>query len=531
MKRVFRVPNINSIILAVYLLIVWLAFACLHAGEWPLVILLTAVIIIALAVFLPRLLNLINGITLKGPGTLTGREKAKVFIIVFLCTAAVLLIWRLACWPGGFAPDSGRQLEQALSGVYTDWHPVWHTLVFFSLPMAVTGSKYSIFIFQDLVFCAAMAHMLTVVYIYAGRRFAIISWCYLMLNPFICYMEMLPLKDVPFALSCMTAAVLSVQIWCTRGRSADSWIRCAALGISLANAALFRHNGILFSWVLLLALLFVMKNRWWRIVLVFALVFLSVRIPLYRALEVQKPDLRVSETTAMPMSVIGNVVTETPELLDDDIREFAYSVVPREKWETDFERGNYNNIKWYLEDAGPVESAGRAKILNMAWRSFLSSPKAALSGFIDLTDIVYGMHKTLIQKYIPYYYEELIGIPQRPWGPAESAVKGYERLCNVTPLRFLFTIGASMIIMLTVTLAKCDLKKREDRKRILMVLSVFCYNFGTMMLLGGPDYRFFTVSFLVCPAFVMLMLCERDPENTIQADEEIPHEDEKEGIK
>ena len=48
-------------------------------------------------------------------------------------------------------------------------------------------------------------------------------------------------------------------------------------------------------------------------------------------------------------------------------------------------------------------------------------------------------------------------------------------------------------------------------ERIGIVLSLFCYNFGTMLLLTGPDARLFLESFLVCPVFVLLMLYQREP--------------------
>ena len=32
---------------------------------------------------------------------------------------------------------SDMQLEQAITGKYNDWHPVWHTIIFFTIPIKI----------------------------------------------------------------------------------------------------------------------------------------------------------------------------------------------------------------------------------------------------------------------------------------------------------------------------------------------------------------------------------------------------------
>ena len=512
MRKQSRAGNINSSLLAIYLLLVWLAYAYLYVRKRAFIVFLTPVIAVLLAVFLPRLFNLIKRITLPCPRALSRRVQTGVFLIAFFCTAAVLSVWRLSCWPGGFAPDAGDQLYQAMSGQYSDWHPVLHTLLFYTVPLRLTGSPYSIFLFQDLVFSASMAYLAVVIAGCCGGYTAVLSWCCIMLNPFVCYTAMFPLKDTPFALAGLVSAVISLQMWCTDGEAGKSWIRCAGLGTFLAFAAVLRHNGILFSGFLLMALLFTMKKNWWKTALVFFLVFGSVRGPLYRALNVQKPGFRVFEVTCLPMGVIGNVVKETPELLDEETREFAYAAVPRELWETMYERGNYYALKWFMTDPGVLEKAGTKKILRMAFGAAGKSPRAAFEGLIDQTDVVYGLHSSTAPEYLPYYLGDTAGMTQQGREPFLSLIRRCISVCCKAPVRYLISVGCGIVLMLVFMLGRCDLSKREDWQRILIALSVFCYDFGTMLLLGGPENRFFLISFMVCPVFVLLMLCERTPE-------------------
>ncbi len=65
--------------------------------------------------------------------------------------------------------------------------------------------------------------------------------------------------------------------------------------------------------------------------------------------------------------------------------------------------------------------------------------------------------------------------------------------------------GIMNLAVLCSVLAKNNLKKTGGWKRSLFALPLLAYNFGTMLLLTGADFRFFYVSFLVCPVVVFAM--------------------------
>ena len=505
-----KTGRINRLLFGVYLIAVWTAFFFLHTNSRSIFFGMLVIAAAVLYFITPWLFGRIRRLCLPAPER---DSLAAVCIAAFFATAAVLAIWRWATWPGGFSVDSAFQLSQAVSGHYNDWHPVWHTLLFFWLPVTLTGDPYSLFVFQDLVFSASMAYMVATVYTLGGKRSAQLAWAYIMLNPFVCFTAMFPFKDIPFALSAMTAATLAVQNWCARGVGEDKPLRWISLGIALANATLFRHNGILFSGILLTALLFSMRKKTWiKTAAVFAVTVILVRGPLYSALSVSSAENRTGETMGLPLSVIGNVVIECPEKLDAETAKFVYAIAPQEKWVSSFQRGNYNALKWDGANPNPIEDAGPMRILRMAWHSFRCAPRAATAGFIDLTDIVYGLDQPLDSTGLPYWNDGGDSRLVRTENPRLcEALELYMECLRASPFRYLFSIGASMLLVLSAALARCDLRKREDRERIGIVLSLFCYNFGTMLLLTGPDARLFLESFLVCPVFVLLMLYQREP--------------------
>ena len=50
----------------------------------------------------------------------------------------VLFIYYAAYFPGAFPTDSIAQYQQVITGKYSDWHPVLHTLFSFWLPLKIT---------------------------------------------------------------------------------------------------------------------------------------------------------------------------------------------------------------------------------------------------------------------------------------------------------------------------------------------------------------------------------------------------------
>ena len=75
-------------------------------------------------------------------------------------------------------------------------------------------------------------------------------------------------------------------------------------------------------------------------------------------------------------------------------------------------------------------------------------------------------------------------------------------------------LGIQHFILLAFLLAKVKLK-RQDLSKLLVVLAVFCYNFGSGLLLSadGDIHRFFFYTFPLMPV-LLLMLCCNDKEKS-----------------
>lgn len=94
----------------------------------------------------PKLIDLFKKIKIKKEEVVAVNRKEKIkWIIIFLgISFSILLLRYLASCPGGFSPDSLTQYQQAITGEYSDWHPVLHTLVIFKFPLKLIGTVEAI---------------------------------------------------------------------------------------------------------------------------------------------------------------------------------------------------------------------------------------------------------------------------------------------------------------------------------------------------------------------------------------------------
>ena len=435
------------------------------------------------------------------------------FAVPFLC----FLVKYIVYYPGGFTSDSIVQYEQVLTGQYDNWHPAIHTLLFFALPLFLTGGwAGSIVLFQILLFSLALSCAFSTLRRVAGNRFACFSLAFVLLNPETANLAVSPWKDVAFGIGALLLVSMVLRIRFFPEERSVGFLRLLFIGIVLALTVLMRHNAVLFVAPLLLALGFLLpRKRFAALLCCFAVVFCGIRFPLYSALHVSSPGERAVETLGLPMTIIGACAKHAPETLDAETAEFITRVAPREVWDTCDDYRDFNTVKWHpLTDLTVVGEYGAPRILSMAARCFVHAPMVSFRSLIRLTDVVYTL--TDDYNYCDYpkdrlnsYGLEIRGFPalQEIWNRASGAV-------NLTfPWLFMYA-GAMHFVLLVLLLAKCRFRRKKDRPKILAVLPVFVYNWGTALLLTGASdgSRFFAYTFWVMPFLAALLLREEPKE-------------------
>ena len=436
----------------------------------------------------------------------------RIFLsVVFgVLTFLVLLFWYLGYSPGFFFSDMKDQLDQAVSGKYSDWHPVIQTFMTFTIPLKITGEWVgSIILLQILFFSAVIGYMSYVIMNYTSWKIALGAVLLIILNPITGKMCLYPLKDTSLAIWGLLALCFAVQIYVTNGRWVYKTSHLIAFSIVIAIVTLVRHNGIFFTLPLLIGCLFFIsekKKKLYMIGTIILLIFL-VKVPFYHILDVEAPGQRQTEMLGLPLTIIGNVVKEHPESLDEETQKFVYELAPAENWQTYYDRGSFNSIKWREgTDLSVIEKTGIFPVLRMTLKSIKSEPASSVEALIAITKIVYSMDESSHFYHLgvgPEDYEvAYTGNPAlRTWG------ERYEKFIYESPLQYVFCyVGIQNLILVVFILGKIRFSEKGVWKKLFLCVPALAYDFGTMLMLSGRDDRLFYVTFTSLPIVVLMLL-------------------------
>lgn len=512
-KKIIHGISINEMLYGIYMFTIWsiYLFVNYYSGKDTIIRFIWLLLLCAIMSFIVSkwIISLIGKIPAAQNIEITKKKKVFLYCVFFLISFGNLCLWYVAYFPGAFSPDSISQYMQAMTGNYNDWHPAWHTMLFFSLPLTLTGKTASIVFLQIMYFSLVLAYLGLTMYIFAGWKITAAALAYILLNPYTGCISMYPWKDVGMAITILWSVTCVTRLYYTNGQWASQKGRVTLLAILLANVTLFRHNAVLFTFPLALALFFHLeRKKWLKFMLIFIAFIFMVKVPLYRSLDVGAAEKRRQETVGLPLTVIGNVVKEHPEFLDEKTAHFVYQMASQEEWTEKYVCGNFNSIKFQDTDLSVIEETKTADILKMTARCFKVAPQASCKALFMLTDMVYSIEGTIEGDFVPEIFENEIGIDYQGNEQIQSWLLWYREIMTNTVFKYIRYIGISILAMLGFMLGRSNLRKWTDWKRLLLCLPILFYNFGTMLLLSDADSRFFYASFLVCPTVILIMMKE-----------------------
>ena len=515
-KKLWKyIEGINGLLLILYSVFIISTSVIIgnHFSKYYFVI--AELIMIALSVLLcPKIIRLFSTLSIQQYPhriDLLKEKRTKILrLAYFIIPFFVLFIYYISYYPGGFSPDLISQYTQAVNNQYNDWHPVIQTLFAFKLPLLLTGGwTGSIVLFQIISFSLVLGYSFNTIYQYTNLKYTIISMAFVLLNPQFGYISMYPWKDISFAIGALLLLTYSLRIFVTKGEWIKRPINIVSFIITVSLTTLFRHNALLFTIPLVIAVLFFMTRKRGLIICVGIIVLcIGIKLPLYYAIGVTSPDKRQIETLGLPMTIIGAVVTHTPETLDEETREFAYKVAPKEVWEEKYKDGSYNYVKWDDRTNNDViEEYGTQKVISMMFKSINASKRVALTSLIKLTDASYSLTDNYDEFVYPGIIENEYGITQSINGRTAAICEAYRDFIKDF-LSYPFPhLGLLHLILIVSVLSKCKLNKIKDWKKILFIIPVFAYNFGTTILLTGIDdaTRFFFYTYLLIPLMLVFI--------------------------
>jgi hypothetical protein len=225
---------------------------------------------------------------------------------------------------------------------------------------------------------------------------------------------------------------------------------------------------------------------------------LAVTQGLYRIVNVYHyPQQTFTESVGLPMTVLSGIKVNEPWALPERAKELLGLMGTDEEWAARYELGNYNSIKHVLPVSKTLYAeSSPSELLGLTLRAALRAPAQAASEITELTRMVWS----------PFDWQHTVG-PERPDNPrlpmaAEfyAYVRTFAQL--LTPSRALTSLGLWLLLLF----AACGLAARRDAKAVVLFLPAAAYAFGTMLLLCGPDYRFFHfITMIAAPCILVLI--------------------------
>ena len=329
--------------------------------------------------------------------------------------------------------------------------------------------------------------------------------------------SMHPWKDTGFAVCALLLSAYCLQIVTTKGKWLHRPLNLICFAVVAVIASVVRHNGILFTAPVILGVaLCLSRKRALALCAAVMLLFAVVKFPVYSLLGVEAPDKRQIETLGLPMTVIDAVAVTHPERLDEETLSFVYQVTPKEALEAEYKAGSFNSVKFHQDtNLDVIEQYGAKKVLTFMARCIKAAPKTALKSLLDLTGRLFLLTDASTGFVYPRVCANAYGIDQSPNMTLIRHCKNYAETADEYLAPVFTYLGIQHLLLVAVVLAKVNLKRRLDWTKLLVVLGVLCYNFGSGLLLSCwmDIFRFFFYTFPVVPVLLILLCCNHNERN------------------
>ena len=422
----------------------------------------------------------------------------------------VYIMYLLSDYPGGFSPDTLWQWEQAHTLDFNDHHPFFHTLLFWLLTRIWDSYTFMLLV-QIAAFSLGFGYLAATMYAwgfrlslillftaagalsFATRSIALFFWKDSALSVFFL-----------FFLSHIFNILLSKGEWLKKTRN---WI---ASSILLACITLVRHNAILLTAPMLILLLLSyprIRRISLKLIAAVLVLIIGVKGPLQTFCGVEPVPSTYLETTGLPMTILCSAYALAPDTMPPEAYAFMETLAPQDQFAQLYQFGNYNSVKWAFSfTENQLSPVPVSEFLGMVWKTAVGNPMLALRSVLELTAMVWepsGQHYDL--SIAPY------GTP-----PAYVPISGqiqpiFEELFQVVDSAFAgslvqkFTSQLGILNLALILALYFSIHKTHGWTALWIVLPILCYTFGTMLLLSGPDFRFFHFNCLAAWPLVMLL--------------------------
>ena len=332
------------------------------------------------------------------PKKYTKYQRLSVFVLVFvLCFVVDILFLFLVADPGIVTNDSLAQINNILTGEYSNHHPVFNTMVIklfidiaFSFGMDINIGILFFCIFQSIFMSLIYAYCVETMCEMGMNKYvlAIVTLFYALVPYNFVYSNTLT-KDTMFA---GFALLLVISLFRIREQLGRKNLSMVILFMSSVGFILFRTNGYYAYIVLIIVLILVKFDRKKEILYIvlssFVVAFI-LRGPVLEVFNVVQPD--TAESLSIPFQQIGRYIKEGGTLSDDE-KEYLDSIMDVDRIDEEYKDWISDPMKNLVRDAGgnSVIEADKEEFIK-TWLSLgLKSPVLYMDAWVDMTRAYYN---------------------------------------------------------------------------------------------------------------------------------------------
>lgn len=417
-------------------------------------------------------------------------HQALLLLTVFCILFIPLVISFLAYYPGGFNLDALSQWIQVHNKEFWDWHPVMNTLLVYLVTRIHDSLSFYIGV-QIVAFCCSFLYLSHVLQKNKVPDWIIIgNAIFTAINPGTLTVLTCMYKDATFAIVMNLLVGQIIQIWFSKGEWLQRMINWLWLAFTMLGVCFMRHNGVFIVLPLLIVLFFYKQARKKLLlaVLVFALTSGIIRGPLYTALKVQSHADPVGESIGVPMAILASELILSPQTVDEETKEFLYSIASDEEWHNEFIVGEWDSIKWTAAYE-KTDGVSLPFVLKLTLRSIMRSPGIALESCCNNFMVILMVSGRAYWDDRPYIEENTYGVESAPNPVLNAFINDYVDFTALPYVSTLFWCISIYWIAIISILANRLLQK--DKSALLLLLPPLTYVFFTTLVLCGPSYRYF----------------------------------------
>ena len=457
-----------------------------------------------------------------------GREKKRRwlwFLFGFAVVFAWLMVYFYAYFPGSFDWDNLDQWWQIQHSQYDTWHPVFHTLIIALFSKIVNHYGFAVFM-QLLLYSLLCGYLL---YTMAKWRFPVwgmlLAEFFLAANPQTHRILLFMWKDSALTLFMLLFTVYLIHVWKSGGRWLKKKRNLAVWILVLISISLVRHNSILYTIPFLILAIFcfreIRRESLLSLILMLAGMWF-IQYPVYNLVGASRPEQTYVETVGVPMTILCNVHETAPESLDPEAAEFLSQIGPEKRWQI-YEMGNYNSFKFVTNANQVISSTDPLDFLSFTSRTAANAPGLSLQAVYQVTRMVWD-----VRGETPWHTDLEYQIRENDWGFAyvedraglRTVLNDFDNWVMDSALDTLFSYNGIHLLALILCTLFVFAKKGKGWKALTLTLPVLAYNYGTMLLLCGPTYRFFHFDSVIFVPLCLLLFSEWGQTDEREAEKE-----------